>query len=168
MKVEETTLSIHDLLFDWPETADGSDLVSFDLTQPFDPMFSSMFEEPFDTDESDTHMPDETQYQQTETTFTSTTAETIKPANTNKKPNETNIRDKKQWTPTSQANSIQPSTSTVETSEKVPEERADSDLEEEDLDKIQSDVKPKSTVHSEIWATNRFHGNTCFKFADIN
>ena len=39
------------------------------------------------------------------------------------------------------------------------EDKADSDLDETDLDKIQADIKPKFTVNSEVWAMNRFHGN---------
>ena len=41
----------------------------------------------------------------------------------------------------------------------IAEDKADSDLDETDLDKIQAEIKPKSTVNSEVWAMNRFHGN---------
>ena len=147
-KVEETTLSIDNLLFDLPEEADDSNLVNFNLTQPFDPMFSTIFEEQLGTDEFGY----ESQYQQAETACTSVPSD-----------NDNNMLDRKQFSCTSQVNDIQPSISTVESTIKEPAEKADSDLDDEKLDKIQSDVKPKSTVNSEIWALNRFHGNPSFK-----
>ncbi|MCG7868686.1 MAG: hypothetical protein JAY74_20230 [Candidatus Thiodiazotropha taylori] len=39
-------------------------------------------------------------------------------------------------------------------------EKAESDLGDDDLDRLQSEVKPKNTIRTESWAMNRFNGKT--------
>ena len=53
----------------------------------------------------------------------------------------------------------QPFTENNSTNQTPTNNGADSDLDDADLDKILTDIKPKSTVNAELWAMNRFHGN---------
>ena len=53
----------------------------------------------------------------------------------------------------------QPFTENNSTNQTPTNNGADSDLDDTDLDKILTDIKPKSTVNAELWAMNRFHGN---------
>ena len=114
------------MLFGLPEEADDSNLVNFNLTQPFDPMFSTILEEQLGTGEFGY----ESQHQQAETACTSVPSD-----------NNNNMLDRKQFSCTSQDNDIQPSIYTVESTKNEPVEKADSDLDDEKLDKIQSDVE---------------------------
>ena len=86
-------------MFYWPETAEGTDLVDFQVTQPFN------------------------------TTYTD---------------DETNILDLTNTTHTYLPDEIKPTGSTAVKARS--DEKADPDLDDFDLDRIQADVKPKSTI----------------------